>query len=104
MIKFRKRIGEKGSEQLLKISVQLVPGKEVQEDKILLDATVQKKNITFPTDVKLQKRIIEKCRKIADREGIELRKTYRREMNLPGAETRGIRWRLLCKQIRFFFF
>jgi len=37
LIKFRKRIGEKGSEQLLKISVQLFPSKEVQVDEVLLD-------------------------------------------------------------------
>lgn len=80
LIKFRKRIGEKGSEQLLKISVQLFPRKEVQEDEVLLDTTVQEKNITFPTDVKLQKKIIEKCRKIAAKEGIELRQTYKREL------------------------
>jgi len=40
---------------------------------------LQEKNITFPTDVKLQKKIIEKCRKIADKEVIELRQTYKRE-------------------------
>jgi len=80
LIKFRKRIGEEGSEQLLKMSVQLFPRKEVQEDEILLDTTVQEKNITFPTDVKLQKKIIEKCRKIANKEGIELRQTYKREL------------------------
>ena len=73
LIKFHKRISEKGSEQLLKMSVQLLPRKEVQEDEVLLDTTVQEKNITFPTDVKLQKKIIEKCRKIAYKEGIELR-------------------------------
>ncbi len=80
LIKFRKRIGEKGSELLLKISVQLFPRKEVQEDEVLLDATVQEKNITFPTDVKLQKKIIEKCRRIANREGIELGQTYKHEL------------------------
>jgi len=80
LIKFRKRIGEEGSEQLLKMSVQLFPKKEFQEDEVLIDTTVQEKNITFPTDVKLQKKIIEKCRKIADKEGIELRQTYKREL------------------------
>ena len=80
LIKFRNRIGEEGSEQLLKMSVQLFPRKEVQENEVLIDTTVQEKNITFPTDVKLQKKIIEKCRKIADKEGIELRQTYKREL------------------------
>jgi len=75
-----KRIGEKGAEQLLKISVQLFPRKEVQEDEILLDTTVQEKNITFPSDVKLQRKIIGKCRKIANREEIELGQTYKREL------------------------
>ena len=80
LIKFRKRIGEKGSEILFKMSVQLFPKKEIQEDEVLLDTTVQEKNITYPTDVKLQKKIIEKCRKIAAKEGIELRQSYKREL------------------------
>ena len=80
LIKFRKRIGEKGSEQLLKMTIHLFSKKEIQEKEVLLDTTVQEKNITFPTDVKLQKKIIEKCRKIARKEGIELRQTYKREL------------------------
>jgi IS5 family transposase len=80
LIKFRKRIGNEGSEQILKMSIQLFPKKEIQEKEVLLDTTVQEKNITFPTDVKLQKKIIEKCRKIAKKEEIELRQTYSREL------------------------
>ena len=54
MIKFRKRIGEKGSEQLLIILIQLFPRKEVQEDEVLLGTIVQeKKNITFPAGCKI---------------------------------------------------
>jgi IS5 family transposase len=80
LIKFRKRIGDEGSEQILKMTVHLFPEKEIQEKEVLVDTTVQEKNITFPTDVKLQKKIIEKCRKIARKEEIELRQTYRREL------------------------
>lgn len=80
LIKFRKRIGEKGAEQLLKMTVQLFPRKEVQEDEVLIDTTVQEKNITYPTDVKLQKKVIEKCRKIAVKERIRLRQSYKREL------------------------
>jgi transposase, IS5 family len=80
LIKFRKRIGEKGAEQLLKMTVQLFPRKEVQEDEVLIDTTVQEKNITYPTDVKLQKKVIEKCRKIAVKERISLRQSYSREL------------------------
>jgi IS5 family transposase len=80
LIKFRKRIGEEGAEILLKMSIDLFPKKEVQEKEVLIDTTVQEKNITYPTDVKLQKKIIEKCRKIADEHDIQLRQTYKREL------------------------
>jgi len=39
---------------------------------------VQGKNITFPTDAKLHRKIIQKCKAIAEKEGIELRQSYRR--------------------------
>jgi transposase, IS5 family len=80
LIKFRRRIGEKGAEQILKATVSLFGDREVQEDEVLIDTTVQEKNITFPTDAKLQKKIIEKCRKISKLEGISLRQTYKREL------------------------
>ena len=80
LIKFRQRIGEQGAEVILKASVDLFGARAVQEKEVLIDTTVQEKNITFPTDVKLQKKIIEKCRKIARNEGIRLRQVYRREL------------------------
>ena len=80
LIKFRKRIGEEGAEQILKTSIHLYPKKEIQEKEVLIDTTVQEKNITYPTDVKLQKKIIENCRKIAKKEKIQLRQTYKREL------------------------
>lgn len=43
-------------------------------------STVQEKNITYPTDAKLHKRIIEKVNKIAQQEGITLRQTYTRTL------------------------
>lgn len=61
----------------MKVSVQLF-GKEAQEKEVLIDSTVQEKNITYPTDAKLHKRIIEKVNKIAKQEGITLRQTYTR--------------------------
>lgn len=80
LIKFRKRIGDKGSEQILKASIDLFPKKEVQEKDVLIDTTVQEKNITYPTDPKLQKKVIEKCRSIAKKEHIQLRQVYRKEL------------------------
>lgn len=78
LIKFRHRMGEKGMERILKQSIDLFSKKEVNEKQVLIDSTVQEKNITFPTDTKLQKRIIEKCRVIAKDEGIVLRQSYKR--------------------------
>jgi transposase, IS5 family len=62
------------------MTVQLFPRKEAQEDEVLIDTTVQEKNITYPTDVKLQKKVIEKCRKMAVKERIQLRQSYKREL------------------------
>ena len=78
-IHFRNRIGKEGVEKLLKVSVQLF-GKEAQEKEVLIDSTVQEKNITYPTDAKLHKRIIERVNKIAKQEGISLRQTYTRTL------------------------
>lgn len=78
-IHFRKRIGKEGAERLLKLSVQLF-GKEAQEREVLIDSTVQEKNITYPTDAKLHKRVIDRVNKIAQQEGIVLRQTYTRTL------------------------
>lgn len=80
LIKFRKRMGERGMERILKASIDLFDRKEVQEKHVLIDTTVQEKNITYPTDPKLQKKIIEKCRDIAKKEGITLRQSYKRTL------------------------
>ena len=78
LIKFRQRIGEPGAEKILSLTIHLFEKKEIEEKEVLFDTTVQEKNITFPTDTKLQKKIIEKCRKIADKECIVLRQSYKR--------------------------
>ena len=64
---FRKRIGKKGAERLLKLSVDLFHPK-IKEEEVVVDTTVQEKNITFPTDAKLAKKVIDTCRKIAIKE------------------------------------
>ena len=63
----------------MKVSIQLF-GKEAQEEEVLIDSTVQEKDITYPTDAKLHKRIIERVNKIAKQEGIPLRQTYTRSL------------------------
>jgi IS5 family transposase len=77
LVEFRKRIGEEGIELILKESIR-VNGKDGEEKEATTDTTVQEKNITFPTDAKLHKKIIKKCVALAEREGIELRQTYTR--------------------------
>jgi IS5 family transposase len=77
MVHFRKRIGEEGIKKILEISIA-IHGKAAMEKEVVVDTTVQEKNITFPTDVKLHKRIIEQCRKITEAEGIEQRQSYKR--------------------------
>lgn len=82
LIAFRQRIGEAGVELILKESIRI--NKEEDKDSgsigdvISIDTTVQEKNITYPTDDKLYKKIITKCWKIANEEGIDLRQSYRR--------------------------
>lgn len=77
LVYFRKRIGEEGVEKILAVSIAL-HGKEALEKEVTIDTTVQEKNITFPTDSKLHRKIIEKCREIAEAEEIQLRRSYKR--------------------------
>lgn len=79
LVHFRKRIGEKGVEKIFQTSVS-IHGKDAQDGQIVVDTTVQEKNITFPTDSKLRLKVIAKCWKIADQEGISLRRSYKREV------------------------
>jgi len=59
------------------VNYELIPQDEfVIEKEVLIDSTVQEKNITYPTDAKLHKRIIEKVNKIAQQEGIILSDAY----------------------------
>lgn len=79
LVKFRRRIGKKGVEQIFKMSVQL-HGKDAEEKQVIVDTTVQEKNITYPTDGKLAIRMIHHLHRIAKSEGIQLRRTYVREI------------------------
>lgn len=76
-VHFRKRLKEEGLEFLLSQSVALHP-KAKNEKEVQIDTTVQEKNITFPTDAKLAKKVIDNCTKIAEFEGIRQRQTYKR--------------------------
>ena len=77
LVYFRQRIGEQGIEKILKHSIEL-HGEDGQDKDVSIDTTVQEKNITYPTDSKLAKKIIDKCVKIAKDEGLSIRRSYSR--------------------------
>ena len=78
LVHFRKRIGPEGLEHIFQVSIDIQNPKAVQEKEVVVDSTVQEKNITFPTDTKLYRKIAEHCLKIAEQEGVPLRRSYRR--------------------------
>lgn len=76
LVHFRDRIGSDGIELILKESIR-VNGKDGDGTVLSGDTTIQEKNITYPTDDKLYKKIITKCQKIAEDHSIELRQSYK---------------------------
>ena len=79
LVHFRKRLGEAGMEKIFRTSVAIF-GKKALENDVVVDTTVQEKNITFPTDTKLRVKVMKRCWKIADTENLDLRRSYRREL------------------------
>lgn len=87
LVAFRGRIGEPGMELILQESIRVNnPPNDNNDDNIVVsvDTTVQEKNITYPTDDKLYKKIIKKCWIIADKESIDLRQSYTRVVKQLG--------------------
>ena len=79
LVKFRQRIGKEGMELIFKVSVQL-HGNKAEEKEVLIDTTVQEKNITYPTDGKLAIKMIHHLHKIAKKEQLNLRRTFVKEI------------------------
>jgi len=79
LVHFRKRIGEAGVEKIFQVSV-LLHGKQALEKEVVIDTTVQERNITFPTDTKLRVKVMRRCWKLAAEENIRLRRSYKREL------------------------
>ena len=79
LVHFRNRIGTEGIELILKESIR-INGKDGEQQDATTDTTVQEKNITYPTDAKLHRKIIKRCIAIADKENIELRQSYTRTL------------------------
>ena len=79
LVHFRKRIGEKGIELILSESIRVNDDKSDDEhhDTAFIDSTVQEKNMTYPTDAKLHKKIVGKVLKIVRDLNLPLRQSYR---------------------------
>ena len=75
LVHFRNRIGKAGMELIFAESIR-ISGDDAKEGKIKVDTTVQEKNITYPTDSKLHKKIIKKCQAISEKEGLPVRQAY----------------------------
>ena len=78
LVKFRNRIGKEGMEFIFKMSVQL-HGEASEEEQVIVDSTVQESNMTFPTDGKLAIKIIIHLLRIAKKENIKLRRSFKKE-------------------------
>ncbi len=87
LVHFRNRIGEEGVELILKESIR-VNGDDSNDSHVSIDTTVQEKNITFPTDDKLYKKIIKKCWAISKNEGLPVRQSYTRVLKKLGLDQR----------------
>ena len=55
-------------------------GKDAHEKQVIIDTTVQEKNVTYTTDGKLAIKMIHHLHKIAKEEEIQLRRTYVKEI------------------------
>jgi len=77
LVHFRNRVGDNRINKILEVSVKMQDDK-VDKENVIIDTTVQEKNITYPTDVKMRVKVIAKCRKIAKAEGLNLRQSYKR--------------------------
>jgi transposase, IS5 family len=78
LVHFRNRIGGPGAERILQESIR-IHGSNATEGEVVVDTTVQEKNITFPTDTKLRRKVIDKCLGIAKKAGVALSRTYAKE-------------------------
>ena len=82
LVHFRNRIGEEGMELILAESIRVNTDHDDEDhfDTAFIDSTVQEKNITYPTDAKLHKKIIKNVLKIVHDNCLPLRQSYTRTL------------------------
>ena len=76
-VHFRKRIGKEGVAKIFSYSVA-IHELDGRVNQVLSDSTVQENNVTFPTDAKLAKKVIDHCNCIAHTEQVDQRQSYKR--------------------------
>src|SRR6476620_9310760 len=82
MTRWRNRMGEERLAALIPESLSVATRtkaiKPSELSRVIVDTTVQPKNVTFPTDAKLLNRAREKLVRLAQRHGVALRQSYMR--------------------------
>ena len=82
LTRWRDRMGEERLQALLQKSLSVATRtkaiKPSDPSRVIVDTTVQPKNVTFPTDAKLLNRAHEKLVRLAQCHGVGLRQSYAR--------------------------
>ncbi len=82
MTRWRQRMGEEKIQALLQeslaVAVKVGAAKPSDFSQVIVDTTVQEKNVAYPTDAKLCHRARERLVKLANKHGIKLRQSYKR--------------------------
>lgn len=78
LVHFRNRVGEEGIELIFQESIRVnnEDDDKHHHDTAFIDSTVQEKNISFPTDAKLHKKIVNKVLGIVHKLELPLRQSY----------------------------
>ena len=78
LVHFRKRVGEEGMELILSESIRVNQEGDERDHHgtAFIDSTVQEKNVTYPTEAKLHKKIVRKVLSIVKSLGLPLRQSY----------------------------
>src|SRR6059058_5084466 len=82
LTRWRNRMGEERLQALIQESLSVATKtkaiKPSELSRVIVDTTVQPKNVTFPTDAKLLNRAREKLVRLAQLTGVDLRQSYAR--------------------------
>lgn len=82
LTRWRQRLGEEGCEKLLKETLRLAMELRCLNvshlREVIVDTTVQPKNVSYPTDARLLERVLKKVVASAQEQNLPLRQTYKR--------------------------